>query len=400
MNNTNTSANSKSGGHKNTLQHYGGHFKKILIRIVLALAPFIFPTFAHGHQSSDAYLQLQVKSDGLELRWDVALRDLDNALPQLDADGNRELTWGEVRAAWPALAAHAQERLSIPGCPLRPAGEPALEQRSDGAYAVLRLGAACTPPQGLPLEYRLFEGLDASHRGIARITHPDGRVEVRVLDPGAGAAATPAGDASHAAGGGFVREGVLHILTGYDHLLFLLCLLLPAVLQRTPQGWRPVASARQALAPVAATVTLFTLAHSLTLALAALGNVNLPPAVVEPAIAATIAVAAVDNLRGLFGRWRGAVTFLFGLVHGFGFAGVLHEVELPTLDFGWALLRFNVGLELGQLAIVALVVPLLFLARRRGGYERWALHGGSATAIGIALLWFLERTTGVGLLPV
>jgi hypothetical protein len=73
---------------------------------------------------------------------------------------------------------------------------------------------------------------------------------------------------------------------------------------------------------------------------------------------------------------------------------------LPALDFGWALLRFNAGLELGQLAIVALVVPLLFLARRRGGYERWLLHGGSATAMGIALLWFVERTTGIGLLPV
>ncbi len=372
---------------------------------LVGLALFLLTFFpAHAHQSSDAYLQLQATAGGVELRWDIALRDLDNAVP-LDADANRELTWGEVRAAWPALVAHARERLHIPGCPLQPTGEPALEQRSDGAYAVLRFRAACTPPAGLPLDYRLFAGLDANHRGIARITHPDGHVEARLLDPNASgtptaATATPAGDAAAAAPGSFVREGVLHILTGYDHLLFLLCLLLPAVLRRTPQGWRPVASARQALSPVAATVTLFTLAHSLTLALAALGHVSLPAAVVEPAIALTIGVAAMDNLRGLFGRWRGAVTFLFGLVHGFGFAGVLHEVDLPALDFGWALLRFNAGLELGQLAIVALVVPLLFLARRRGGYERWLLHGGSATAMGIALLWFVERTTGIGLLPV
>jgi hypothetical protein len=370
---------------------------------LLGLVTLLGTVGAHAHQSSDAYLQLQATPAGLNLRWDIALRDLDNAVP-LDADGNRDLTWGEVRAAWPALLAHARERLLIPGCPLQPASEPALEQRSDGAYAVLRFTAACSPPAGLPMDYRLFAGLDANHRGIARITHPDGHVEARVLDPNAaarGAHATPAGDAVPAqAPASFVREGVLHILTGYDHLLFLLCLLLPAVLERTPRGWRPVASARQALAPVAATVTLFTLAHSLTLALAALGRVSLPPTLVEPAIAATIAVAAVDNLRGVFGRWRGVVTFLFGLVHGFGFAGVLREVDLPTLDFGWALLRFNLGLELGQLAIVALVVPLLFLARRRGGYERWVLRGGSASAMGIALLWFMERTTGIGLLPV
>ena len=397
----NTQFNLFAGNHINNCSHFSKYLKGFLVQILTLLIFPVFSTPAQAHQSSDAYLQFQAAPAGLELRWDVALRDLDNALPPLDADANRELTWGEVRAAWPALVAYALGRLDVPGCPLQPAGGPALEQRSDGAYAVLRFNAACTPPQGLPLAYRLFAELDASHRGIARITHADGRVEVRVLDPGAAPAAqsAPAGDAPSVAAGSFVREGVLHILTGYDHLLFLLCLLLPAVLRRTPQGWRPVASARQALAPVVATVTLFTLAHSLTLALAALGHASLPPSVVEPAIAATIAVAAVDNLRGLFGRWRGAVTFLFGLVHGFGFAGVLHEVELPTLDFGWALLRFNLGLELGQLAIVALVVPLLLLARRRGGYERWVLHGGSAAAMGIALLWFLERTTGVHLLP-
>jgi hypothetical protein len=373
----------------------------LLCTLLLLIAP------AHAHQSSDAYLQLQATPQGLALRWDIALRDLDNALP-LDADGDRELTWGEVRAAWPALLAYARQRLSVPGCPLQAEGGPTLERRSDGAYASLRFSAACAPPAGLPIDYRLFAGLDANHRGIARLTHLDGRVEARVLDPGAAggsatdtrAAAHPAPPQADAALGSFVREGVLHILSGYDHLLFLLCLLLPAVLRRTPRGWHPVDTPRQALAPVAATVTLFTLAHSLTLALAALGHLSLPPALVEPAIAATIAVAALDNLRGFFGRWRGAVTFLFGLMHGFGFAGVLHEVALPTADFAWALLRFNLGLELGQLGVVALVVPLLYGLRSRGGYERWVLHGGSASAIGVALLWFIERSTGIGLLPV
>ncbi|WP_157272167.1 HupE/UreJ family protein [Azohydromonas aeria] len=379
-----------------------GTARRIGRRLAAALAALLTVVAAPAlaHKNSDAYLQLQATAQGLDLRWDIALRDLDNAVP-VDADGDRDLTWGEVRAAWPALAAHARERIAVPGCALQGTGEPALERRSDGVYAALRFAAVCAPPAGLPIDYRLFAGLDANHRGIARLLHPDGRVEVRVLEPGAaGAAAGSAADAAQAAGTSFVREGVFHIVTGYDHLLFLLCLLLPAVLQRTPRGWRPVASARQALVPVAATVTLFTLAHSLTLALSALGGVSLPASLVEPAIAATIAVAALDNLRGFFGRARGWVTFLFGLVHGFGFAGVLQEVELPPADFGWALLRFNLGLELGQLAIVALVVPLLFLARRRGGYERWVLRAGSAGAVGVALLWFVERSAGIGLLPV
>ena len=151
-----------------------------------------------------------------------------------------------------------------------------------------------------------------------------------------------------------MAEGVHHILTGYDHLLFLLCLLLPAALGR--QG--------RTLWAVAGIATLFTVAHSLTLALSALGGVSLPASIVEPAIALTIVVAAIDNLRPLFGRWRLAVTFAFGLVHGFGFAGVLQELDLPAAEFGWALLRFNAGLELGQLGVLALAAPLLIAIGR------------------------------------
>jgi hypothetical protein len=158
-------------------------------------------------------------------------------------------------------------------------------------------------------------------------------------------------------------------------------------------GWR------QALAPVAKTVTLFTLAHSVTLALAAAGWVRLSPSFVEPAIAATIMLAAFDNLRPLLLRWRGAVTFGFGLVHGFGFAGVLGELQLPPAQFGWALFQFNLGLELGQLAMVAAVVPLLFMLRHRAAYVPVVLRAGSVAALLMAALWLVERTsdwTGLG----
>jgi hypothetical protein len=167
------------------------------------------------------------------------------------------------------------------------------------------------------------------------------------------------------------------------------------VLRRTPggaSGWAPVAGWREAAWPVAGVVTLFTLAHSITLALASLKLVSLPSWFIEPAIAVTIVLAAVDNLWPLFRGRRGWVTFGFGLIHGFGFAGVLAELNLPPAEFGWALLQFNVGLELGQLAIVALVVPLLFVLRRVPAYVPAVLRGGSGTAIAVAAWWLVERT--------
>ena len=197
----------------------------------------------------------------------------------------------------------------------------------------------------------------------------------------------------------FLREGIQHILTGYDHVLFLLCLLLPSVMRRTPQGWQPVANLRQAVLPVAGIVTAFTLAHSITLTLAALKIVSLPSWFIEPAIAVTIVLTALDNLRPIFRLPRGAVAFFFGLIHGFGFAGVLAELELPASSFAWALLQFNLGIELGQLGIVCAAMAVLYGLRGASGYARWAIRGGSLAAMSVAALWFVERTADVSLLP-
>ena len=146
-------------------------------------------------------------------------------------------------------------------------------------------------------------------------------------------------------------------------------------------------------------VTMFTVAHSITLALAALKLASLPPSFIEPAIAATIVLAAFDNVRPIFRGPRALVTFAFGLVHGFGFAGVLAELDLPASRFAWALLQFNLGLELGQVAIVALATGVLFLLRERRRYAAWVIRGGSLAAMAIGVAWFIERTADVVLLP-
>ncbi|MBI3367072.1 MAG: HupE/UreJ family protein [Burkholderiales bacterium] len=374
--------------------------RRWLWRGVFALGLSMTPWVAQAHKSSDAYLQFDSDGQHTQLRWDIALRDLD-AILELDADGDRALTWGEVRQAWPRIDALALQSLSVPGCTWH-VGDHALERRADGAYAVIHLHADCAVTSATTMDYRLMLGVDPTHRGIARIVQSGQPAVVRMLVPAPAAAVSAvraSAPAVEAASGSFIGEGVHHILTGYDHMLFLLCLLLPAVMRREGRRWQPVSGWRGALLPVAKTVTLFTLAHSVTLALAALEVVRLSPRFIEPAIAVTIMLAALDNIVPLAGNRRGLITFVFGLIHGFGFAGVLGELQLPTAAFGWALFQFNLGIEIGQLSLVAVVVPLLYALRHSPRYVRWVMGGGSCVAIALAAVWFIERITSVSLLP-
>jgi hypothetical protein len=394
---------------------------KHCLRFVAWLALALCSGHAAAHKASDAYLQLTGASTGTTLRVDVALRDLDVAL-DLDANGDGRLTWGEIRTAWPALEAYVSSRVQVDGCALQAGGQ-ALERRADGVYAALTLTSDCVLAAQPAIRYTLMRELDPTHRGIARIDVGGAPSVLRVLDPArpatlatrepapvptaaprASAAETPSiastpAPASSASAGEFLREGIHHILTGYDHVLFLMCLLLPSVMRRTPLGWQPVQRLGQAVLPVLAIVTAFTLAHSITLALAALKLASLPPWFIEPAIAATIVLAALDNVRPIFRGPRALVTFAFGLIHGFGFAGVLAELNLPPVQFAWALLQFNLGLELGQIAIVAGATGLLFLLRGRPRYPAWVIRGGSLAAMSVGALWFIERTTNLSLLP-
>lgn len=382
------------------------------------LAGLLVPAYAH--KSSDAYLFADADGKVTTLRVDVALRDLDTALP-LDSDGDGRLTWAEVKTARPAIEAFLRSGVGLQSCTLKAAGF-ALEQRADGVYAATTFDADC-PGNWLlqpgAIQYRLFADIDPTHRAIARVQSGQKAPQLRLIDPREPhkpvALQAPANPTPHNAAdttphatapevpsvpGGFVAEGITHILGGFDHVLFLLCLLLPAVMVRNPRGsvraWSPVKHPAQALWPLVGIVTMFTLAHSITLALSAFELVSLPSSIIEPAIAVTIVLTALDNIWPLFRFPRAAVTFLFGLIHGFGFAGVLAELHLPAGQFAWALLQFNVGLELGQLALVGTAVTALYLLRERPAYPRWVIAGGSTAAMLVGVWWFAER---VGVLP-
>jgi len=175
----------------------------------------------------------------------------------------------------------------------------------------------------------------------------------------------------------FVPAGIHHILVGPDHLLFLIGLLLLG------------GSLRRLLLVVSA----FTVAHSITLSLAALNLVAPPPRLIEPAIALSIVYVGVDNLMVGRGRdVRAWIAFVFGFIHGFGFASVLREMNLPSRALGWSLFSFNLGVEIGQLLVVVMVASaLLALRSRNEAVGRRLAFAGSLAVILVGAFWFVQR---------
>ncbi len=190
---------------------------------------------------------------------------------------------------------------------------------------------------------------------------------------------------------GMIRLGVKHILIGYDHILFLIALVLPAVLARRNGSWVAVDTFRGALWNIVKIVTFFTVAHSITLSLAALEIISLSSRLVESVIALSIAVAAFHNLYPVVAGREGLIAFLFGLFHGMGFASLLSPLGLGRDHLTLTLLGFNLGVELGQVAIIAVAFPILFVLRKQKWYVPLVLRGGSAALIVVSGIWFTER---------
>src|SRR5450631_990896 len=151
------------------------------VRALAAAALLAIVGTAQAHKASDSYLQLTVAPSRLDVRWDIALRDLDVAI-DLDSDADGKLTWGEIRAAWPRIEAYAMQHLAIEGCALTTTGR-ALERRNDGAYAVLYLSSPCTLPAQPRITYSLFAEVDPTHRGIAKVQRPGADLVLSVLEP-------------------------------------------------------------------------------------------------------------------------------------------------------------------------------------------------------------------------
>jgi hypothetical protein len=357
---------------------------------------------ALAHSSSNSYLTLRAPEGKLTLRADIHWRDVDLML-DLDGDRDGRVTWAEANARAQDIQAWLSQGLALSEsgqpCTLGPADLQASE-RADGGYLSALWTVQCPSLRELPqarleMRYGLMFAQDSLHRGLLKVELPDFQSSAIFSPERPTVLLSQADSSALRVFGRYLIEGVWHIWIGIDHIVFLLSLLVlaPLLAARQPvHRWRGAERPKPVVMDVLAVVTAFTVAHSITLGLSVMKWLEPSPDLIEPAIAVSVVVAALNNLVGwsALRRWR--LAFVFGLVHGFGFANVLLDLGLPASALAGALAGFNVGVEIGQLAIVLVFLPLAWLMRGTVFY-RWVVVTGGSLAIALAgLVWTLERT--------
>ncbi len=359
-----------------------------------------------AHKPSDSYLTIAQGPQGSDLngQWDIALRDLQHAVG-LDTNGDGQITWGELKEHRQAVVEYAFSRLAVEGmargdraeCNSR-MDDLQFDEHVDGGYAVLLFSVRCPfRPAQLAVHYRLLFDLDPNHRGLLDV-RAAGASQALVLGQTDRTATINLDRPDRMTEfRGFLDEGIWHIWKGYDHILFLLTLLLPAVVLYRDRAWQPRDSLRDALLDVLKVVTAFTVAHSITLSLAVNGWVMLPSRLVESGIALTVLLGALNNLFPFVRERRWIVAFTFGLIHGLGFAAVLTDLGLSGWNLALALVGFNAGVEVGQLAIVLAFVPVAFALRGTLFYRKAFMPAGAVVIGCLAAYWLAARAAGAAL---
>ncbi len=364
---------------------------------------------AQAHALGQSYVFLRLGDEVVSGRFEMTVADANKAIG-LDFATDGSVTPEQVTPHAAAVEAYVRRHLR-----LAPDGQPAeFEVTGHGLFTIRKaqyvqlffsIDALQRPPETIVVDYSGVFEVDPDHRGLLVVEHnwktatfDDESNVVLTFSPDAQRLTLDLSESTVWNGFlGMLELGIHHIWVGIDHILFLLALLLPSVMRREGRRWVPVPGFREALIQMVKIVTVFTVAHSITLSLAALEVVSLPSRLVESVIAISIAIAAADIFFPLFRRRIWAVVFVFGLFHGFGFASVLSEMGVPANYLVLSLFGFNVGVEIGQLVIVCIVFPLLFAVRASLLYGRYVLHSGAALMIAVALYWFVERAFEIDL---
>ncbi|MEY4082644.1 MAG: hypothetical protein RL483_13 [Pseudomonadota bacterium] len=371
-----------------------------LLHLLVGLCLSAGVSAAWGHSSSTSLLEIRsAGADRFSSRLDLPLRDLALTF-RMDQDGDGQIRWSEVLAQKESIDAWVRQGVAIRNdqgdCPWQGL-DWAVASHGEEVTLSLVGELACESPRqtdSARLVYRLFFDQDSLHRALFK-SDWSGQWTTGVLSPDRPEAwLSPSRTGFWGNLTAFLVEGVWHIWIGADHIAFLLSLLLPCVLlQRLPGvgRWQSQPAFGVTLRRVLVVVTAFTLAHSVTLGLAATGLVSLPDQLVESVIAGSVVAAALMNLVGRGSGLGWQMAFGFGLVHGFGFANVLGDLGLSTQGLVSGLLGFNLGVELGQLAIVAVFVPLAWWLRSTAFYQVGVMGLGSMAIAGAGVYWLWER---------
>lgn len=351
-----------------------------------------------------SYSDIRVNEARTEVEYRLRLRAIDTA-EALGLDPSTEPPDEALTAGADRLFDYVRERIEVlldgHSCPTERLGSRLIHQTE--RFVELGWRMRCAEPfRSLVVDYNLFFDLDPLHTGNLRVTVPGEPPAIVPLREGRSRFVwDDLSEAPPSSLAAFVRHGIAHILYGYDHVAFLLGLFLVVAISRgSSREWRPrpVGSAVKYTAGI---VSSFTVAHSITLIAAALGAISLPSRVVESLIAASILYIAVENIVRPDVRHRWVLTFLFGLVHGLGFAAVLRNL-LPPEQVIVPLLAFNLGVEIGQISLVLVIIPLLcLLASRVIGARRYrvvVVDVGSAAIGLLGATWLVERVFGLPIL--
>lgn len=324
----------------------------IYLRALMLLMALLAPLATIAHEVRPAYLELrELQSGEFAVLWKTPMR-------------------GEMRLALAPIFAESVSKVT-----------PVATRNSGGAAIQTWRISTEDSLRGQAIR---IQGLEATMTDVlVRIEFADGASWLRRLTPQAPMAKVPASQSGWSVAGEYLKLGIEHILAGVDHLLFVLALVLIVT------DWKRLLG----------TITAFTLAHSCTLAAATLGLVHIPVPPVEALIALSIVFVATEIIHnnkneeeGLCARAPWIVAFTFGLLHGFGFAGALSEVGLPTENIPTALLFFNIGVEIGQLLFITLVLSLIWLIRRlRFRFPRWSGLIPPYAIGGVAMFWVFQR---------
>lgn len=362
--------------------------------VVVMMAVLLVPAAASAHSIGLSSGEYEAKGASLHVKLSFARSEVASLVPALDANRDGHVSAVEVAAGRAELEHAVLGRIHVgaDGADCSASLTDAALTEQDGLFVQGRFDCA-SAKGGFSVDAALLDDLAHGHRHVARaVAGESTHDEVLYRDhrafavPPADVAATPVDaarssaretPAAHARGGvrAFFRMGVEHILTGYDHLVFLVGLVL----------------ARGRVRSLLAVVTAFTVAHSITLALATFGVWAPSSRIVEPAIALSVVYVGIENffVQDASRRWR--ITFPFGLIHGFGFAGALREIALPRDEIPVALVSFNLGVEIGQLAVIAAVLPAILALRKRDWFEPRVVRFVSGAVAVAGGVWFVRR---------
>jgi hypothetical protein len=360
---------------------------------------------ARAHSLEQSYLYLQIHEDRVTGRFEVAISDL-NQNVDLDGTGLKISPYAldeRIGALQDYYLEHVTIADSRGPLTIEFTGHSLL--RAHGWYVLLpfNLEGRDAVPELLTIDYSVLFDQAPDHRGFLIVEHnwatgtfANENRESLVFAPD-----SRRGELEVTSSGwwrGFVAIVTLgfdHIVTGYDHVMFLIALLLPAVMRREDDRWQPVDRFAPAVANAVTIVTAFTVAHSLAISLAAVELVRPPERLVEAVIGLSVGVAAANILVPIFRNRAWMAAFAFGLFHGFGFARYLAKLGVLGDHLGLSLLGFNLGLALGQVLIAAVLLPVLFAVRNFSWYRRPVLAIAAAVMILFSCAWIVERSFGL-----